>query len=86
MPSNEEEGIVNDPSKFEYFNSEYSTARALYYMTDVIGIPKSKIHIGVPFYGRGWKINTSTKAVTTFRGKYEEGIDDTKELVPKLNG
>jgi GH18 family chitinase len=34
-------------------------------LVDVVGIEKRKIHIGVPFYGRGWKSDT-----TPVEGKY----------------
>jgi chitinase len=50
------------------------------------GISAGKLHLGVPFYGRGWAgvpdVNNGLyqTAGRIPRGKYEKGVDDFKEL------
>lgn len=50
------------------------------------GAPASKLHLGVPFYGRGWTGVTSTnrglgqQASGPAPGTYEAGIEDYKKL------
>lgn len=40
---------------------KYNTEAALKIYTDVYGIPKEMLHVGAPFYSRGWKnVNVST--------------------------
>ena len=52
-----------------------------------LGIPSSKLLLGIGFYGRGWTGVTQTApggtATGAAPGKYEPGIDDYKELKSK---
>ncbi|MCX4819415.1 glycoside hydrolase family 18 chitinase [Streptomyces sp. NBC_01142] len=51
------------------------------------GIPGSKLNLGIGFYGRGWTGVTQAapggSATGPAPGKYEQGIDDYKELKSK---
>ncbi|MFI9582299.1 glycosyl hydrolase family 18 protein [Streptomyces sp. NPDC052236] len=51
------------------------------------GIPGSKLNLGIGFYGRGWTGVTQSApggaATGPAPGKYEQGIDDYKELKAK---
>ncbi|MFB7994844.1 glycoside hydrolase family 18 protein [Streptomyces sp. NPDC056002] len=52
-----------------------------------LGVPASKLLLGIGFYGRGWTGVTQSApggtATGAAAGKYEQGIDDYKELKSK---
>ncbi|MDI3406566.1 glycoside hydrolase family 18 protein [Streptomyces cavernicola] len=76
-PLSKYEGIPKDA-----WNSEATIAKL-----KGLGIPSEKLLLGVGFYGRGWTGVTQKEpggtATGPAPGKYEQGIDDYKELKTK---
>ncbi|MGI5351061.1 glycoside hydrolase family 18 protein [Streptomyces sp. CA-250714] len=73
-PLNKYEGIPK-----EGFNTQESIAKL-----KLMGVPNDKMLLGIGFYGRGWSGVTQSepggKATGPAPGKYEQGIEDYKEL------
>ncbi|HEX6291232.1 MAG TPA: glycoside hydrolase family 18 protein [Herpetosiphonaceae bacterium] len=79
--------LYGDPQDPSYSQRHWSDAAVQAYLS--AGVPAAKIHLGVPFYGRGWSgvapgpngDGLYQAANGAARGKYAAGVDDYKELV-----
>ncbi|MDI3386692.1 glycoside hydrolase family 18 protein [Streptomyces sp. B-S-A8] len=74
-------------SKYDGIPKDSWNAEATIAKLKGLGIPSEKLLLGVGFYGRGWTGVTQKEpggtATGPAAGKYEQGIDDYKELKTK---
>ncbi|WP_157670862.1 glycosyl hydrolase family 18 protein [Chitinibacter sp. GC72] len=90
-PTDFQSNLYQDPASPRTVDPK--TGKVSKYYTDAAvkdliarGVPAVKLHIGVPFYGRGWTGVTNVnnglyqKATGAAKGTYESGIEDYKVL------
>jgi chitinase len=74
------------PSTCESVDGDWTDKAVAAYLA--AGVPRSKLLLGVPFYGRGWRAASvgdgfCVQASGVPRGTYEKGVDDYEVLAAK---
>jgi chitinase len=78
-PANHHAALL--PSSCEPANGDWADKAVRHYLGPTAGVPASKLVLGVPFYGRGWRTaavddGLCVPATGIPRGTYEKGIED----------
>lgn len=85
-PTDHQANLYDDPASPRYGKAGYVSTDGAVKALAAAGVPKNKMVVGIPFYGRGWTGVTNAnnglyqKSSDAATGTYEKGIEDYKVI------